>query len=167
MEILRSAKCRMFRIASVARRASTIPAIWVSRISTGRPLSCRAAASDAAAFAAALSKSSTRFSSSSRSRSSNAASRTCRRRPAGSTAKPKRVSNNVMLVIQTESAGWRSSHSRTAASGTVRINAPSTFVSRIITYRISPIVEPDRAILVTPQLDPISQSVLQSVSRAW
>ena len=133
IEISRSAKCRTFRVANVAWRASAIPAIWVSRMSTGRPLFCRAAASDAASVAAALSKSKTRFSKSSRRSRSNSNSSLCRRRPDGSSARPKRASNNVMLVIQTDLAGWRSSHLTTAASGTERISAPRTLVSRIIT----------------------------------
>jgi hypothetical protein len=43
----------------------------------------------------------------------------------------------MMLVTQIESAGWRSSHSTTTASGLVRINADNTFVSRTITNRTS------------------------------
>jgi hypothetical protein len=167
MEILRSAKCCTFLVASVARRESAIPAIWVSRMSTGRPLFCRAAASDAAAVAAALSKSNTRFSKSSFSSWSNADSRACRRRPDGSNAKPKRVSNNVMLVIQTDSAGCRSSQPITTASGVARINAPSTLVSRIITDRTSPIGELDRAILVAPPSAPSLQSAPLSVNPVW
>ena len=133
IEISRSAKCRTFRVANVAWRASAMPAIWVSRMSTDRPLFCRAAASDAASTAAALSKSKTRFSKSSRRSRSNSNSSFCRRRPDGSSARPKRASNNVMLVIQTDSAGCRSSHFTTAASGTERISVPRTLVSRIIT----------------------------------
>ena len=167
MEILRSTKCRTFRVASAACRESAIPAIWVSRISTGRPLFCRTAARDAAAIAAALSKSNTRFSKSSFSRLSNADSRTCRRRPGGNNAKPKCASNNVMLVIQTDSAGCRSSHSITTASGVARINALSTLVSRIITYRTSLIGEPDRAVLAAPRSAPLLQNVPQFVSPAW
>ena len=132
IEILRSAKWRTFRVASVARRASTIPAIWVSRISTGRPLFCRAAASDAAAVAAALSKSNTRSSRSSFSKS-NADSSACRRRPDGSKARPETRLEQSDAGIHTDSAGWRSSHATTAGSGPARINAPSTLVSRIIT----------------------------------
>ena len=93
--------------SKVARRASAIPAICVSRMSTGRPVFCRAAANDAAAVAAAVSKSNTRFSSSSCSSRSNADSSAWRCRPDGSKARPKRVSNTVMLVSQTECAGWR------------------------------------------------------------
>ena len=78
----------------------------------------------------------------------------CRRRLTGSNARPKRVSNKVMLVIQMDSAGCRSSHSVTAVSGTVRINAPSTLVSRIITDRISSIGESDRAIPVALSVRP-------------
>ncbi len=43
------------------------------------------------------------------------------------------ASNTVMVVSHTESAGWRFNHSTTTASGFVRINADSTFVSRTIT----------------------------------
>jgi len=134
IEISRSAKCRMFRVANVACRASAMPAIWVSRMSTDLPLFCRAAASDAASAAAALSKSKTRFSKSSRRSRSNSDSSFCRRRPEGSSARPKRASNNVMLVIQIDSAGCRSSHLTTAASGTARISAPRTLVSMMITW---------------------------------
>jgi hypothetical protein len=35
IEISRSAKCRTFRVANVAWRAGAMPAIWVSRMSTG------------------------------------------------------------------------------------------------------------------------------------
>jgi hypothetical protein len=59
-------------VASVVRRARAIPAICVSRRSTGRPFFCRAAASDASSVAAALSKSNTRFSKSSCSKRANA-----------------------------------------------------------------------------------------------
>ena len=45
-----------------------------------------------------------RFSKSSFSKRANAVSSVCRRRPNGSNARPKRASNNVMLVIQRESA---------------------------------------------------------------
>jgi hypothetical protein len=83
-KILRSAKCCTFRVAKVACRASAIPAICVSRMSTGRPVFCRAAANDAAAVAAAVSKSNTRFSRSSCSSRSNADSSAWRRRPDGS-----------------------------------------------------------------------------------
>ena len=50
------------------------------------------------------------------------------RRPLGNSARPNRASNTVMLVSHTESAGWRSNHSTTTASGFVRINADSTLV---------------------------------------
>jgi hypothetical protein len=58
--------------------------------------------------AAALSKSHTRFSKSFFSKRANAASSVYWRRRNGSNARLKRASNNVMLVIHTESAGWRS-----------------------------------------------------------
>jgi hypothetical protein len=58
--------------------------------------------------------------------------------------------NSVMLVIQTDSAGWRSSHATTGGSGRVRINAESTLVSRTIICRISPIADADRAIPAAP-----------------
>ena len=167
MEIFRSIKCRTFRVASVACRASAMPAICVSRMSTGRPFFCRAAAKDAASVAAALSKSNTRFSKSSFRRPTNAASSVCRRRPDGSNAMPKRTSNNVILVIQTDSAGWRSSHATTGASGTVRINAPSTLVSRIIIYQILPTAQSDRAIPAGLWPAPLSQNVPQSVNPVW
>ena len=48
----KSEKCRTFLVANFARRAITIPAIWVSRISTVNPSCCRLAASSAAASAA-------------------------------------------------------------------------------------------------------------------
>jgi hypothetical protein len=47
------AKCRTLRIASVARRATTMPAICVSRRSEGRPTRCRVAVSSAADFVGA------------------------------------------------------------------------------------------------------------------
>ena len=106
IEIFRSEKCRTFRVASVARRASAIPAICVSRMSTGRPSFRRAAANAAASVAAEISKSNTRFSRSSFSSRPNAASSAFRRRPDGNSAKPNSASNKVMLVIQTDLAGW-------------------------------------------------------------
>lgn len=46
-------KWRVLRVASVALRAAAMPAIWTSRISTGRPASrCRAAIAAAASAAA-------------------------------------------------------------------------------------------------------------------
>ena len=105
----RPSKCRKFRVASVARRATAMPAICVFRMSIGRPAFCRSAAIDAASVAAALSKSNTRLSRSSFSNRPNAASSVCRRRPPGSSAKPRRVSKSLMLVIQIDSAGWLSS----------------------------------------------------------
>ena len=48
----KSEKCRTFLVANFARRATTIPAIWVSRISIDNPSRCRLAASRAAASAA-------------------------------------------------------------------------------------------------------------------
>ena len=83
----------------------------------------------------------------------------------GSNARPKRVSNKVMLVIQTDSAGCRSSHATTAGSGPACINALITLVSRIITaYRISPVGKPDRATPGAPQSDPLWQNVPQCVT---
>jgi len=117
----------------LARFYGTSPEFWVNHMSTGCPIFRLAAASNAAAFAAALSKSNTRFSRSSFISWSKANSSACRLRPDGSNARPKRVSNKVMLVIQTDSAGCRSSHATTAGSGPTRINALSTLVSRIIT----------------------------------
>ena len=128
----RSWKCRTLRVASVARRASAIPAICVSRISTGSPDFCRSAASEAASVAAELSKSKTRFSRSSWSSWANDTSSVCRRRPLGKRERPKRASKSVMLVIHIDSAGWRSSHATTRTSGACRINADSTLVSRMI-----------------------------------
>jgi hypothetical protein len=55
-----SAKCRMLRVASVARRAAVIPAISASRISIERPSCRRQAAIVAAARAAAGSNGRTR-----------------------------------------------------------------------------------------------------------
>jgi hypothetical protein len=112
-----------FRVASAARRASAMPAICVSRTSTGCPLFRRVAARTAASVAAALSKSKTRFSKSSFSKRANAVSSVCRRRSDGSKARPKCASNNVMLVIHTESAGWRSSHATMATSRNPGLNA--------------------------------------------
>lgn len=40
-------------------------------------------------------------------------------------ASPTRAANTVMLVSHSESAGWRSNHSMTTASGFVRIDADS------------------------------------------
>jgi hypothetical protein len=58
----RSAKCAVFRVASVARLATIMPAFIVSRSSTGRPFLCRADIRSPARSAAALSKAATRFS---------------------------------------------------------------------------------------------------------
>src|SRR5580698_3407414 len=63
---------------------------------------------------------------------SKADSRAFRRLPLGSSASPSRASKRVMLVIQMDSAAWRSSQSTTGRSGTSRINAESTFVSSTI-----------------------------------
>jgi hypothetical protein len=73
----------------------------------------------------------------------------------GSNARPKRASNKVMLVIQTDT---------TAGSGPARIGALITLVSRIITaYRISPVGKADRATRGAPQSDPLWQNVPQCV----
>jgi hypothetical protein len=64
----------------------------------------------------------------------------------GEQGQTERVSKKVMVVIQTDSAGWRSSHPTTSASGALRINAESTLVSRMITFRSLPTVAVDRAI---------------------
>jgi hypothetical protein len=80
----------------------------------------------------------------------NAASSVCRRRPAGSSARPRQASNTVMLVIQMDSAGCRSSQATTGASGAVRINAESTLVSRMINYGIPSIADADRAAPAVP-----------------
>src|SRR5262249_21055908 len=135
-------------------------------MSTGCPLFGRGGARKAGAVAAALSKSNTRFSRSSFRSCSNADSSACRRRPDGSKARAKRVSDNVMLVIQTDSAGWRSSHAATAGLGTVCINALRTLVSRIITNtcRIARIGAPDPATPAAPQSDPFLQNVPQFVT---
>ena len=56
-----------------------------------------------------------------------------RRRPAGSSAKPRRLSNKVMLVIHTDCAAFRFSLSTTGGSGLLRISADNTLVSKVIT----------------------------------
>jgi hypothetical protein len=84
----RSAKSRTLRVASVARRDVTIPAISVSRTPTGLPTLWRAAASIAVAAAASASKSATRPPSWSVSIPSSSRVSCARRRPAGSSSMP-------------------------------------------------------------------------------
>jgi len=130
--IFRSSKCLTFLVASVARRAKAIPAICVSRISTGRPDFCRLAARPAASTAALPSKSRTLLSRSSASTRSNAAATARCRLPLDISAIPKCASNSVMVVIQIDSAGCSSNHRTTIVSAASCMSAESTFVSRII-----------------------------------
>src|ERR1019366_4961158 len=87
--------------------------------------------------------------------------------PCGISARPRRASNTVMLVIQTDSAGWRSNHATTTASGTVRIIAEITLVSRIIIYRTLPTAESDRAIPAGPWSALLSRNEPQYVTPVW
>jgi hypothetical protein len=128
-----SSKCRVLRVARMARRASAMPAIWVSRKSTGRPDRCRSAANAAALCADALSKSRTRPSRSSARTFVKAVSISCRRRPGGNSAMPKWASKTDIAVIQTDWAGCRSSQATTFGSALARISAESTLVSRMVT----------------------------------
>jgi len=114
--IVNPSKCRRFRVAKVARCACAMPAIWVSRISTIRPVRCRSEAKVAACTAASLSNGRTRFSRSSSSTRAKADSSARRRRPSGNSARPRRLSNKVMLVIQVDWGACKFNHCRTAGS---------------------------------------------------
>jgi hypothetical protein len=56
------------------------------------------------------------------------------RRPVGMSSKPKRISDSVTAVVQTEARDWRSSQAIMFASALMA--AESTLVSRIIISRI-------------------------------
>jgi len=133
--IPRSVKWRVFLVASCARRADAIPAIWTSRISTGRPARWRPAAISPAAIAADVSKDWMRPSSSSVRSASNARSRSRRRRPGVRRCRPVLTSKTVIDVVQIDSAACASSQLTTAASGSRRISAEITLVSSKITRR--------------------------------
>jgi hypothetical protein len=131
----RSLKWRTLPVATVALRASAIPATWASRISTLLPACCLRATSGPAALAAGESKDRTRSSRSSLITLSKAPSRCLRRRDGGRSSKPVRISKSVTEVVQIDSEGWASSQSATTTSGTVRMSADSTFVSSRIMVR--------------------------------
>src|SRR5260370_23456124 len=57
------------------------------------------------------------------------------RRAFGRVRKPKRISMTVMAVIQTDAEGCASSQLTTGFSGSLRIRAEMTFVSRTIILR--------------------------------
>jgi len=136
--VSKSSKCRTLRVATVARRASAMPAIRVSRTSTARPPARRRAARRPAASAAARSRDATRPAKSSCNNPSNAVSSPRRFRPSGMQLKPKRTSNALTAVVHTRSGACRSSQATTAASSGSRIKAESTFVSSKITRRSLP-----------------------------
>src|SRR6266446_281151 len=128
----RSAKRRVLRVARVALRAAAIPAIWTSRISTDRP-TCRCLTAIAAAVTAAVrSNGSTRPSRISSMARSKAAKSRSRRRPGARSARPKRISKIVIVVVQIASGGCASSQRSTAGSTATRIVAESTLVSTTI-----------------------------------
>ena len=54
--------------------------------------------------------------------------------PSGRMARPNPISKALTDVVQTDSAGTPSSQRTTSASGTSRISAESTFVSRMISF---------------------------------
>src|SRR5580658_9299045 len=94
-----SSKCETLRVARVAWRARTIPAIIVSRSSRGRPFSFREAIKALACSADSTSNGAMRPSISTK-RLSNPRAYTSRRFPRGMTCNPKRISNTVTEVVQ-------------------------------------------------------------------
>jgi len=72
-----------------------------------------------------------------------------------------------MLVIQMDSAAWRSSHSTTGRSGTARINAESTFVSITIMAQYLQIAQVDPEAPVDQSSYLYRKSVPQFAIRFW
>lgn len=130
-----SSKSAVLRVASVAPVERAIAAICASACEIGRPARRRSTAIRAYGRAASLAKARMRPLKSSLNIASAALSKALRRRPAGKSRIPCRISDCVMLVVYRLLAAWARTQRMTFPSGAGFISSDRTLVSTTITCR--------------------------------